>query len=486
MELIVSLALWLAAASVDPPMAFVHRQIAAHAGQSGAYVLEKGEEALIARAWLADHAQTSIDVQCFIWSTDNIGILAAEALLRAADRGVRVRILVDDLLIDAPAKSLLALAHHPNIDIRIYNPTKSVGVPAHAKFVNLAIDFRGFNQRMHDKVIVVDGAIAITGGRNMADEYYDYDHEYNFRDRDALVLGEVVGSMHDSFERFWNSPLSIEVEKLYDGFGLMQQNVSVGDAEVQKVYQELHVHAASPSNFAPEVRAAIESAPKAFPRMARETVWGKVEFICDMPGKNARRVGLRGGGLSTTALKRMVESARERIVIQTPYLVMSQPAKSLFRKTVARGVSVSISTNSLASTDNVPVFAGYRSQRRELLHMGLRIFEYRPDAEMDSARIESRAKRPISGLHAKTMVVDSKEVYIGTYNLDPRSENLNTEIGVIIHDEGLAKAVEAEIEEDMQPHNSWNAATDNPDQHVPRRKLNKTRLFQLLPIKPIL
>ena len=489
--LVLTFVVWLSfnASASDALMAFIHDEIAAHPGQSGAYVLEKGEEALLARAWLTDHAQKSIDIQYFIWSTDNVGILAAEALLRAAERGVRVRILVDDLLIKIPAKSLLALAHHPNIDIRIYNPKKSVGVPIQTRLVNLTTDFRGFNQRMHDKVFVVDGMVAITGGRNVADEYYDYDHEYNFRDRDALFVGKAVQDVNTSFDRFWVSQLSVRVEELYDGFGLMQQSVTVGDAEVQKVYRELHEYARSPANFAPAVRAAIDAAPRAFPRIARETTWGTVEFVADLPGKNDQRHSLQGGGRSTAALKKLVESARERVVIQSPYLVMSDPAKELFRKTVKRGVTVRINTNSLASTDNLMAFSGYRSQRAELLRMGLQIFEYRPDAEVQRRlmpRAAARKKPPVCGLHAKTMVVDSKVVYIGTFNLDPRSENLNTEVGVIIRDERLAKAVEAAMETDMQPGNSWNAATDNPDQYVPRKKRNRVRWWQLAPIKPLL
>jgi len=176
----------------DKPESLIDAHIAAHANQSGVYVLDKGEEALLARAWLADHAQKSIEVQYFIWSTDNIGILASESLLRAADRGVKVRVIVDDLLIDAPDKSLLALAKHPNIDIHIYNPQHSVGTPFHKRLLNIAVNFRGVNQRMHDKTFIVDGKIAITGGRNMAAEYFDYHHKYNFRDRDALLLGSVV------------------------------------------------------------------------------------------------------------------------------------------------------------------------------------------------------------------------------------------------------------------------------------------------------
>ena len=165
---------WIGPAAASP-LAIVDAHIAAHPNQTGAYILDTGEEALLARAWLADHAERSIEVQYFIWSSDNIGILASEALLRAAERGVKVRVIVDDLLVDAPDKSLLALAKHPDVEIRIYNPRHRVGTPLHARVLNVATDFRGVNQRMHDKTFIVDGKVAITGGRNMADEYFDYD-----------------------------------------------------------------------------------------------------------------------------------------------------------------------------------------------------------------------------------------------------------------------------------------------------------------------
>src|SRR4030095_11707614 len=226
----------LPSARGDSALHFLDEQVAAHPGQSGSYVLDTGAEALIARAWLADPAEPTLDVQYFIWSTDNVGILAAESLLRAAERGVKVRVIVDDLLIDAPDESLLALAHHPNIDIRIYNPKSSVGTPVQKRVVNVTTDFRGVNQRMHNKILLIDGKVAITGGRNMADEYFDYDHEYNFRDRDVLLVGTVVNTMSASFEQFWASPLSVPVEELYACLGLMQKHVEVGDAEVQEIY----------------------------------------------------------------------------------------------------------------------------------------------------------------------------------------------------------------------------------------------------------
>jgi putative cardiolipin synthase len=459
-----------APAADDPSAAFIAAEIAAHPGRTGAYVLDTGAEALLARAWLAEHARESIEVQYFIWSTDNIGILAAEALLRAAERGVRVRVLVDDLLVDAPDRSLLALARHPRIDIRIYNPNSSVGVPLYRRVLNALTDFRGVNQRMHDKTLVVDGQVAITGGRNMAAEYFDYNHEYNFRDRDALLLGEAAGEVRASFETFWASELAVPVEKL------LGKNPRLDDAETARIYRELHEYARSPENFAPEVRAAIAAMPAAFPEIARRTVWTDARFVSDRPGKNASRGSLRGGGRTSSTLAALAGEARSRVVIQSPYLVVSDEAMAIFRELVARGVRVRISTNSLASTDNLPAFSGYRASRAELLRLGLEIFEYRP----------GERKAPIASLHAKTLVVDSKTVFIGTFNLDPRSENLNTEVGVILRDERLARAVEAAIETDMAPGKSWNAARDDPDRHVSAAKRAKVRLYQWLPIRPLL
>ncbi len=477
-------------AASNADMEFIDTQIASNVGKSGTYVLDTGEEALLARAWLVAHATKSIDVQYFIWSTDNIGILAAEALLRAADRGVHVRVIVDDLLIDAPDKTLLALTGHPNIDIRIYNPQTSVGVPLQKRLLNGLTNFRGVNQRMHDKTLVVDGKVAITGGRNMAAEYFDYNHAYNFRDRDVLLLGAVIPAMQASFEKFWNSELSVGVENLYDGLGLMQRSVSVKDKEVAQIYRELFEYAKSPTNFAPEVRRAIEATPTAFARLSQQMVWADVEFVSDRPGKNDRQFRLDGGGQTTAALARLIERAQERIVIQSPYLVLSDETIRLFQEVIARGVTVSISTNSLASTDNLQAFSGYRNQRARLLKMGLQIYEYKPDPDVQRKLMQRTSppgqKAPIFALHAKTLVIDTDTVVIGTFNLDPRSENLNTEVVAIIHDEALAHAVENAIETDMATGNSWNAAKDDPDQYVSLAKRSTARLYQLLPIKPLL
>ena len=469
---------------------YIDEQIKIHDGLTGVLVLDKGEEALLARAWLADHAQQSIEVQYFIWSTDNIGILATEALLRAAKRGVKVRVIVDDLLIDAPDKTLLALALHPNVSIRIYNPQHSVGTPVRKRILNVVTDFRGVNQRMHDKTFIVDGKVAITGGRNMADEYFDYNNEYNFRDRDILVLGNVAEKMVWSFDQFWRSELSVEVNDLFDGLGILQKNVTINDAEVQKIYQELHEYAQSPDNFELEVRKAIENVPAAFQMLTKEVIWTDARFISDTPGKNNRRFSLGGGGITTVELAALVEKSKHKIVIQSPYLVLSKKAESLFRRTRKRGVSIQISTNSLASTDNIQAFSGYKNQRKKLLNMGLQIFEYKPNPVTQEQLLhrydDIKKSRPIFALHAKTMVIDSETVYIGTYNLDPRSENLNTEVGIIVRNKQIAKKVEQLIQTDMGPANSWNALYDDPDSFASTWKQWRVFFWQFMPIKPLL
>jgi putative cardiolipin synthase len=212
--------------------------------RTGAYILEKGEEALLGRAWLTRNAEASIDVQYFIWSSDNIGTLAAEGLLSAAERGVTVRVLVDDLLIDADDRTLLLLAAHPNVRIRIYNPNITVGTSLLARIFNAITDFRGVNQRMHDKTAIFDGIAGITGGRNMADEYFDFDHEYNFRDRDILLLGLAVADMSRNFDEFWTSSLAVPVEDVLDDAAAI-----VSDEDALMRAQELHAYAADPANF---------------------------------------------------------------------------------------------------------------------------------------------------------------------------------------------------------------------------------------------
>lgn len=454
--------------------------------KTGVHILEKGEEALVGRAWLTQHARQTIDVQYFIWSTDNIGILAAQMLLEAADRGVTVRVLVDDFLIDAEDRTLFLLAAHPNVHIRIYNPNFSVGTSLFRRIINSVMDFRGTNQRMHDKTAIFDGVAGITGGRNMADEYFDFDHEYNFRDRDVLLLGVAVQDMRKNFDEFWEDPLAVPVEQLLDNL-----DERLAENATQQQYEELHAYARDPANFEPSIRDAINDMPVRFQKLLRSMSWHDVLFISDAPGKNSGQAGFAGGGASTDELIEALQAAQHSVLIQSPYVILPKGGIELFAELHRRGVRVRISTNSLASTDNLPAFCGYFKQRRRLLNAGIELYEYKPHPQIQTELVERyprlASKNPIFALHAKSMVIDGTKVFIGTFNLDPRSANLNTEVGVLIDSEDLGRQLTQSIERDILPENSWKTTPSyTPDRQVSRSKRLLLGLINLFPMDPIL
>jgi len=320
----------------------------------------------------------------------------------------------------------------------------------------------------------------------MADEYFDFDHEYNFRDRDVLLLGRAVSDMTANFEEFWQSDLAVPVADIFRA-----ESLAISKHGASARSQLLHAYAVDPVNFEPQVRDAITSASKYFPALLHAMVWEDVVFLSDVPGKNDGAAGLGGGGESTDQLINAVVNARESVLIQSPYLIMPEGGIELFAELVRRGVRVRISTNSLASTDNIQAFSGYQGQREDLLLAGVEIFEFmdEPNIRTELIRRYPRiaANDPIFALHAKSMVIDGRITFIGTFNLDPRSANLNTEVGVLIESEVLAGEVAASIERDMLPGNSWPITLEfNPDFVVSRGKRIKTWFNRILPMEPIL
>ncbi|MBD0777639.1 phospholipase D family protein [Maribacter sp. ANRC-HE7] len=450
--------------------------------KTGVYVLEDGSGSMVARAWLTEYAEKTIDIQYFIFSTDNIGLIACDYLIRAADRGVKVRILVDDIMVDADIQDILTFASHKNITVKIYNPGVNLGKNIFNKIQKFTTDFRSANQRMHNKTFIVDGKIVITGGRNIADEYFDYDHEYNFRDRDILLMGKTSEKVNTSFEEFWNSGLSQDVTSLIKG----EPEYEYTDDR----FDNLHEYACNPENFWPQIRERIARLPMAFKEIKEsgDLVWlDEVAFISDVPGKNDGTQGLGGGGVATSALVDLVKNAKSSIAIQTPYLITTELGQNLFREAVERGVEIRILTNSLASTDNTEAFSSYQTDREKLLRTGVRIFEFRPDAEERTRIMTGELQavlehKPIFGLHAKSMVVDERISVVGTFNLDPRSANLNTECVVILDSKKVAKGILNGMEEEFKPGNSWETTLDfNPDGEVSKYKRIKTWTRKVLP-----
>ena len=328
--------------------------------KTGVYVLEDGGGSMVARAWLCEYSEKTIDIQYFIFSADNVGLIACDYLVRAADRGIKVRILVDDIMVNAEINEILTLDSHKNISIKIYNPGVNLGKNIFSKIKKYASDFRSANQRMHNKTFTVDGKVVITGGRNIADEYFDYDHDYNFRDRDVLLLGKVTSDVQKTFNDFWDNPLSVPVTRLADE---PQNNFNDSNK-----FEKLHQYACNPENFWPQVRDKIKNLPDAFKQIQQsgELVWlDSVSFVSDIPGKNDGTKGLAGGGVCTDALIKLVKEAKYSLEIQSPYLITSELSQGLFRDAVKRGVKIRILTNSLASTDNLEAFSGYQRDRKK-------------------------------------------------------------------------------------------------------------------------
>ncbi len=453
---------------------------AKHPGQTGAYILDKGQDALVARAWLTEQASKSIDVQYFIWSIDPVGILATEALLTAAERGVQVRVIVDDFLLNVDQKNILALDAHPNIEIKIYNPVVRNGVSTFKKYFNLLTNFKKFNQRMHDKTFIVDQSAGITGGRNMADEYFDYDQKYTFRDRDVLLVGKIVKKMTQSFELYWNSEQAISVSQIYP--------LSLSKAEVLLTYRNLQEFAHNPDNYPLTIKEIIKNQEQSFWRLIPELQFVNAKWLFDLPGKSKLKT-FSGLGHSTSQLMEILASAKETILIQSPYLVFDNATLLFFKKIIDRGVSIKLVTNSLESTDNLAAFSGYHKKRKQLLKLGIKIFEFKASPKIEEKlmqRFATLKEKPIFAIHAKSLVVDQQTSYIGTFNLDPRSINLNTEVGVLINNQEFAKSLASAIEEDMQPENSYDLSTEYPDGQVTWTKRLKLWFYELLPIQKLL
>ena len=422
------------------------------------------------------------DIQYFIFSTDNVGLIACDYLIRAADRGVKVRILVDDIMVDADIQDILTMNSHQNIEKKIYNPGVNLSKNLAQKLTKFATDFRGANQRMHNKTFIVDKQVLITGGRNIADEYFDYDHEYNFRDRDILLLGKEVNKANTSFEQFWNSDLSVPAQSVV--------NEKATNATDPKRFDKLHEYACNPENFWPQVRNKIADLHHVIEKIKTDgsLIWvDSVDFISDDPGKNDGSEGLGGGGITTTALIELLKNAKTSIDIQSPYLITTELSQNLFRDAVYRGIKVRILTNSLASTDNVEAFSSSQTDREKLLKTGVEIYEFRPDAaeRMQIMTGELQAAidyKPTFGLHAKTMVVDDRITVIGTFNLDPRSANLNTECITVVYSTPIAQQVLKGINTEFLPENSWHTTLEfNPDSEVAAFKRVKTWTRKVLP-----
>jgi len=413
---------------------------------SGFRLLESNADGLKWRLVLIDSARHSIDLQYYVWFGDASGQLLMARTIAAADRGVKVRILFDDLstmlrrmtspeLRDA---MLARIDRHPNIEIRVFNPWRERGWLGRA--AEGLLDFTRLNRRMHNKQMVVDNRVAIVGGRNVGDEYMGLNEEFNFHDLDVLGLGPVARQASAVFDRYWNS----------EWVQAIPRGTAPGPYTLSPDMLELPPAAASNPAMR-QLMAGAHSWRKELAALPEALFAGRSTVHADPP---SRAEGVHNH--MPEAFRELMRSARREVLITNAYIIPDSTFMADLRELAARGVVVRILTNSLASHDVPAVNAHYEGWRRDLLAAGVGLHEFRSDAAIRAELVDTPPVRSsFAGLHIKAMVVDRQHSFIGSMNLDPRSEIFNSEMGVVIDSVPLAAVLARRIERDMTPANSW-------------------------------
>ena len=420
-------------------------QLAGTADSDGSFrLLESGRSALTARLALAERAQHSLDLQYYIYRNDTSGRLLTGALLHAADRGVRIRLLLDDMYAGEDEAAIIGLDAHPNVEVRLYNPFQARGRNPLARAVEFLGGKERLNRRMHNKLFIADNQMAITGGRNIGDEYFQVEDELDFRDLDVLAVGKIVREMSAAFDGFWNSEYAVTARALPKPRArerLLAELRETVEWNLAQIEQETLFRFIGLDVLGQGL-------------VAETTPWrvARASFLFDPPGKTTAGEITE---LPTTSLLLHGLKVESELLIATPYFVPGTMGVDLLRHLHNRGVRVSILTNSLAANDVAIVHAGYAKYRLLMLLGGVELYELKPHKVTPGLRVSLASGASRTSLHSKAAVFDRKSVYVGSMNLDPRSVLINTEAGLILHDPALAGRVAELIEEAMAPVTSY-------------------------------
>ena len=386
---------------------------------SGIRLLSSGEEALASLIALADHAERTLDIQYYIIHEDQSSLLLLHHVGLAADRGVRVRILVDDLNTAGQDRLFVQLGKRANIEVRLFNPFPNGRISTWTRILAAAPDMRRINHRMHNKLFVADNALAITGGRNIGDQYFTRDQYNNFIDMDVVAAGPIVPELSASFDEFWNSKYAFPVASI----------AYPGDA--------------APAPAPVEERAPTGNADWLEHELGAHQVqldWVPATVLADQPAKIASEASPDEEVTIANDITALMSSANQELIIISPYFVPGKDGVAMMRKLIDRGVHIRILTNSLATTDSPLVHIGYSRYRVELLKMGVDLRELRPKLGMKRPRFHP-FRGSNASLHAKALVIDEKIVFIGSLNMDVRSYRINSELGLVIRSTEIARQV---------------------------------------------
>jgi cardiolipin synthase C len=396
-----------------------------HPGRSGIVELRDGRDAFAARAHLADAAEYTLDLQYYIWRNDMSGTLLFEAIRRAADRGVRVRLLIDDNNTSGLDELLAALDSHPSIEIRLFNPF----MIRRWRTLNI-YDFARLNRRMHNKSFTADNQVTIVGGRNIADEYFDAHNEIAFVDLDVLAIGPVVSDVAADFERYWHSESSYPVSKILREPSRASAEAIAGAAE--RVAHEpaalAYLSALQNSRFVQDLIVGT-----------LQYEWAVTRMLSDDPAKALGRA--RPHELLEQRLIGALGNPMRELQLISAYLVPTQEGVDTLVDLTRSGVRITVLTNSLEATDVGIVHAGYAKRRKQLLQSGIVLYELKRTSSVRSGRDRKLTGSSGSSLHAKTFSVDRQRLFVGSFNFDPRSARLNTEMGFVINSPALANAI---------------------------------------------
>ena len=409
-------------------------------------LLNDGPSALDWRLRAIDTATESLDLQTFLWSLDTAGSMVLDHIVAAADRGVEVKLLIDDTFLLGEDEMLLELHHHPNIDYRVFNPYKRRANGFATRMALNLGEFHRLDHRMHNKSMIVDNRIAIVGGRNIADEYFGLHSEANFRDAELVVGGPIVQAITDSFDDYWNDRWSLPIDQLSH----VKPSPADLDAARHVRDQNVHVH-------------DEETAAERFERwraLVDSSVSGRATLFVDEPPQGNLAEIDEAPIQIANLLQEVVEGARSEIIIISAYLIPTDRVEALFEDVIGRGVRVRILTNSIGSNNHLTAHSAYRNHVNEMLEDGVELHEMRTDAANREVYMLTPVATKKLGLHTKALVIDDDIVFIGSPNLDPRSMRLNTEMGLLIESEALNSMVREAMLPDFSTSNAWHLQID--------------------------
>jgi cardiolipin synthase C len=431
------------------------RQAREHDGNSGFRIISVGVDGFLARVQIIAAAEKTLDLQYYIFHGDETGRLLTEALLRAADRGVRVRVLVDDGATTAGDQQLVALNSHPSVEIRIFNPFTYRGHAGLLRALEFTFNSRRLDYRMHNKLLVSDNSVALIGGRNIGNEYFQMDPESQVADDDVFVAGPIATQLSATFDEYWNSEFAIPAEALGGKHGEAQDLREYREKESGGPATQLQTLPTQGIDYVARIATGEPYAGMIAGRLP--LVWAHAQVVCDSPDKKNVESGARAGRLMSRPVAKAAGAVQSELLMITPYFIPADEELQILKDLRSRGSRVRILTNSLESSEEPAAISGYRRFRVPLLEDGAEVYEVRSllGNTRGSGQTPAISRFGNYSLHAKLFVFDRRQLFVGSMNFDQRSKRLNTEVGLIIDSPELAAQTAARFDAMAQPANSY-------------------------------